>query len=568
MMADKNNDEVEAKIDEIAQGLKELLAQRDAENAESQKPAKKSTAKKSTAKSTTAKPKSTAKPAAKKAPAKSTAKPAAKKPAAKKTAAPKDEAVKEEPTVSEPVDDEIAKAIAEAEAYAAAESAKKEEPTPEPEKAPEPKAEEIKPEEPTPEPKAEEAKPAEEVKPEPQAEAAAAQEPQASKEPAPKKTGNFAAKTDAALKSEKAKLPIFITINSLFFISAILLMFASFAFGVKDVEMTHYNIFQYFANADIVKAHLYGQTGGWQDGAYAMLGILMFLAMLVPLALMIKNIIIFVRKKDASVYNADALIYFATMLFFISMVNMFGAWLSAGQVICLIISALILAFTLLTMLITKSVKQLPFFSIVNILLAFIALFLLTWKTYTTEKDAWAPAAAAHVATGGGFMFFMLFVSVAALVTLVVMQMKRFPGVIGHIIEIVVPLAAAVCALIAVISAGAAKPDQVSISGGFVFGMILTVLIAAADTLFTFLKPLQKFKVMVDDSNDGNGNTVYADEKPVEAAADTPANVEQQTAEATEENKTEAPDKIYCPECGEQNNGDSLFCIKCGSKLSK
>ena len=586
-MADKKDYGIEEQIDLIAQELKNLLLKRDAEKAAE---AEKKPTKKSTAKSSTAKPKTEAKSAAKKPAAKKTTakkpaeekteeapveevaeKPAAKKTPAKKTTAkkpaakkaPKEESVAEE-QAAEPENDEMAKVIAEAEAFAAAESAKAEEPAKEPE--PEP----VKEPEPEPEPEKEpEPEPVAEEKAEPEKEPEAAEEPQepneeaaAVKEPVKTKS-SFAAKTDAALKNKKAKLPIFITINALFLVSAILLMFASFAFGTKD-EMTHYNIFQYFANADIVKAHLAYQATGWQDGAYIMLGILMFLAMLVPLALMVKNIIIFVRKKDASVYNADALIYFATMLFFVSMVNMFGAWLSAGQVVSLIISAVILAFTLLTMLITKSVKQLPFFSLVNIVLAFIALFLFTWKVYTGENQAWSPAAAAHMATGGGFMFLMMLISVAALVALIVLQMKRFRGAIGHIIEIVVPLAAAVCALVAVIAAGSAAPDYVDISGGFVIGMVVTLIIAIADTLFTFLKPLQKYKVMVDDSDDGSGNNVFADQ------VEEPETGEQPTVEASDEKAEEKNEGgvVFCSKCGTKNTDDSLFCISCGEKLAK
>lgn len=592
-MADKNGNDVETKIDDVAKDLKELLTHKD-EGAKEETPsaekatAKKPAAKKSTSKSASANPKSAA------SKSKTTPKPAAKKTAAKKpqkaAEIKTDDDKTEELSVDEPTADidEIAKAIAEAEAYEAAvnaaagaeapetvpeqsASAEPQAPVSVSEEQPEERNREQEPVQSATEPEA--AETAEPV----QAEAAATEE----KPQKPAKSGSFAAKTDAALKSKKAKLPIFITINSLFLISSILLMFASYAFGVSGVSMTHYNIFQYFANSDIVKAYLVGSAGGWADGAYVMLGILMFLAMLVPLALMIKNIIILVRKKDASVYNADALIYFGTMLLFISMVNLFGAWLSAGQVICLIISAVILAFTLLTMLITKSVKQLPFFSLVNIVLAFVALFLLTWKVYVQGDFAWSPAAAAHATTGGGFMFFMLLVSVFALVALVVLQMKRFRGAIGHIIEIVVPLAAAVCALIAVICAGAAKPDGYSLSGGFVFGMVLTLVIAIADTLFTFLKPLKKFRVMVDDSNDGNGNNVFADGTAEQAEttasissepAQTPSNAESagdsesadvSTAEQTEKAESES---VFCSECGAKNAPGSKFCLECGKTL--
>ncbi len=573
MMAEKNSEDVNAKIDTIAQELKDLLAQKDEEQ---KKPAPKKTAAKPAAKKSTSSKSTTAKP--KTAKPKQEQKPTAKKQPTKKPpqkAADKQSAEQPPETVD---DDEIARAIAEAEAYAAseqaAEPAPEPAPEPEPQPAPEPSPQPEPAPEPEPAPQAEEQRKeaaeqvhADVVTQEAEKEAAATEQ----KPEKQKKSGSFAQKTDAALKSKKAKLPIFIVINSLFLISAILLMFASYAFSLDGGNtMTHYNIFQYYAHSDLVKEHLYLQAPGWEGGAYVMLGILMFLAMLVPLALMIKNIIIAVSKKKFDVYNADALIYFGTMLGFLALVNMFGAWLSAGQIICLIISALILAFTLLTMLITKSVKQLPFFSLVNIVIAFIALFLLTWKVYSADNRALAPAAAAHAATGGGFMFFMLLVAVAALVLLVILQMKRFRGVVGHIIEIVVPLAAAVCSLIAVICAGAATPDGLGISGGFVFGMVLTLLLAIADTLFTFLKPLKKFKVMVDDSNDGNGNNVFADapQEQVEGAEGAEGAEEPKAGEAeAHEDQANADEPIFCPECGAKNPKDSKFCIGCGKALN-
>ncbi len=616
-MAEKNSGEVEQKIDEIAKELKDLLAKQESENSSAaketpaaKKPAAKSkstAAKKPASKSTAAKKpaaKTTAakKPAAKSTTAKSTSKStAAKKPAAKKAndAPQEPEEVRNERVM----DDEVAKAIAEAQAFAAQEAAEKETApveehaeeqkaeapveehveeqkvtAPIEEHAEEPKAtapvdehaEEQKAEEPVEEQKAEE----------PEKEAAATEN-----EAKPAKRGGaaaIAAKTDRALK--KAKLPIFIVINSLFLVSAILLMFASYA----DDPNGTVNVFWYFANADKVKAFLMSQATGWYNGAYVMLGLLMFFAMLVPLALVVKNLIIFIRKKDASVYKADALIYFAAMLFFIGMVNFFGAWISAGQLISLLISAFIIAFTLLTLMLTKSVKQLPFFSICNIVLAFVAVLTLTSYVYSYGESSWYGAAASSEMAAGGLFFLLMLIAIAALVLLIIMQIKRIPGAIGHIVEIVVPLAAAGCALIALIVAGASKPDGLSMGGGYIFGVILTILIAIADTLFTFLKPLKKYKVMVDDSDDGNGNNVFSDgvvPKKTEKAEETP--VAEPKEEVSEEQKTEAPeeahaeerkpadepkeeaqkvDGIYCSKCGTQNEADSLFCYKCGNKL--
>ena len=623
MAEKKNGDDVEAKIDDIARGLKELLAVKDAESptaaekTEEKKPAaKKPAAKKPAAsKSTATKSSSGAakKPAASKT---STAaeKPAAKKPATEEPAAakaePKAEEVAEGVTVNQTTDGNstqpIIQVIVQAPAPAPAEAPKTEEPVPVEEvKAEEPvpaPVEEVKAEEPAPAPieevKAEEPAPAESPKAEePKAEAAATTTTTVTTTVTTTKKKSTMQKINDFINN-KGKLPIFIVVNALFLISAILLMFNSFHFELNG-KTYNYNIFQYMGNSALVKSSLLSQAGNWTNGAYTMLGILMFIAMLVPLALLVKNVVLLAIKKKKDVYNFDAIVYFAAMMFLIAMANIFGAFLSFGQVFSLIISAIIFVFTVFALLLSGSAKRVPIFSIANVVLAFIAILLLTSKVYGAVVDgeaySWYAAAAAGEFKAGGFMFLMLFIAICALVLLVILQIKRFPGAVGHIVEIVAPLAAAVCAIIALVVAGANKSAAaeaagctLKMGGGFVFGAILAAIIAVADTLLTFLAPLKKYKVTVNDEANTSvtttttttttvSSTVGAPESTADNAA-TEEKAEAPAAEATapapaEEKKTEAPASeqhaksgTLCPRCGTPNPENSKFCSKCGSKL--
>ncbi len=593
MSEKKTGGNVDDKIDELAKELKELFALKDSdasaadgEAAPSAAPAKKKTdsASKPKAKSASsggaAKKTTAAKPAASKSAAKPAASKSAAKPAAAKSSASKSTAAKPAASKAAPKKKSPAKPKAETVAEPKAEPVTE----PKAETVAEPKAE------PVTEPKAEAAaEPKAEPAPEPKAEAAAVKD----EKPA-KRGAAFADKTDDFIKN-KGKLPIFITVNALFLISAVLLMFNSFFFN-SGVETYNYNMFQYLAKSADIKAFITARTyAAWANGAYTMIGILMVLAVLLPLALIVKNMIILLRKKDRSVYAYDAVIYFAAMLFYIAMLNLFGSDISAGQMISFILSVVILAFTVLMLYVSKK-GSLPLYSIVNIVLATIALFLFTWKVYggadANNNDlSWCAAAAASEIKAGEFMFLMMLISTALLILLVVMQMKRLPGVVGKIIEIIVPLAAAVCALIALIVAGSGKPVDAfdrKISGGMIVGVILIMITAAADTLFTFLRPLKKYKVTVG-SEDGGEKTAEvkpAETRTVEAATEPAAeNKPEKTAEhvaeqkpeksdpvaerkpeKAEEPKPDKPDVIYCAKCGTQNSGDSMFCYNCGNKL--
>lgn len=615
MAEKKNGDDVEAKIDDIARGLKELLANKEEESpSAADKPAaKKPAAKKPAAKkpaasksaASTAKKPAAKKPAAKPAASKSTAS-TAKKPAAKKT---EPEAVAEGVTVNQTSDASTQQPIIQVIVQAPAAA-----PAVEPQKAEEQPAPA-----PAEEPQAEAPAPVEEQKAEEQPEPAPVEEPKAEEQPAPAPaeepkaeaaatttttvtTTVTTTKKQSALQkvhefiNNKGKLPLFIIINALFLLSAILLMFNSFYFELDGVRY-NYNIFQYMGNSDVVKASLLSQSGQWVNGGYTMLGILMFIAMLVPLALLIKNIVLLAIKKRKDVYGFDAIVYFAAMMFFIAMVNIFGAYLSFGQVFSLIISAIIFVFTVFTLLLSGSAKRVPIFSIANVVLAFIAILLLSSKVYGgsdgTNDYSWYAAAAAGSFKAGGFMFLMLFIAVCALVLLVILQIKRFPGAVGHIVEIVVPLAAAVCAIIALIVAGANKAAAaefndctLKMGGGFVFGAILTAIIAVADTLLTFLAPLKKYKVTVNDETTSSvtttttttttvSSTVSADAAP---AADTAATADTSDAPAPAEAPAPAAEQkattpaapaqggALCPRCGTPNPEHSKFCSKCGGKL--
>lgn len=319
------------------------------------------------------------------------------------------------------------------------------------------------------------------------------------------KKNSFIDKTNAFIK-EKGSFPLFIVVNALLFIGAIVLMLNSFYFKHDGKYMT-YNIFQYLKNGDTVKSFLANQAGEWANGAYTLLGILSIVAILVPIALVIKNVLLFVLKGNKNIYNYDAIIVFSLSTLYIVMLNMFGAYISFGQVLSFAISALVFVFTVFSLAISKSSRKLPIYSIANIVLCVVAGLMLSSRmftfTYNGVNYALYAANASAKFSGGAFAFLCLFVAACLLVFQAILQMKKIPGVVGKIVDIVVPLAAFVFTLISFIMIIANKSNvqtivgcDISVGVGYIIGVALTAVIAIADTLITFVKPIKKYKVTV------------------------------------------------------------------------
>lgn len=312
-----------------------------------------------------------------------------------------------------------------------------------------------------------------------------------------KKGGKARAFADKAnnFVNNKGKLPIFIIANVLLVLSTVLLIVAAFNITTVDLKTVSYNLFTYFGKSAEVKAQLALMAGSWGKGGYIMIGILMILAMLVPLALAVKNVVLCIVKKDRNVYMLDAMISFAFMLAYIGIVNLYGANVTAGHITAFVIATLLVAFTAFAALVADSGKALPVYSMVNIPLIIVAVFLLSaTPTLTGAGGPYYGARAAGVCGNGGFSFVMLLVSVFALVLLSVMQLKKLPTVL----EIIVPIVSAGCALLAALLFGAGRVSGTSVGGGLIFGVIFDILLAIANVVFTLHPKLKRHKVQIND----------------------------------------------------------------------
>ena len=520
------------------------------------------------------------KPATKKSVAKKTGnadKPTAeKKPAAKKPTAKKAPAKKAEPVIAAPVDE--SEPVAE-----------------------EPKAEPIA-EEPT-EPIAEEPKeeavkalcrncgaavPAnaafcnkcgtkmgEEPKEEPRSAPVAANAPAYEAAATTVRKRGVAAKTDEFIKN-KGKLPIFIIINALFLVATIVLLFAAY----YDKNGT-YNVFQYFssANSASIKAFLVEQSAGWGGGAYTMLGILMIVAAVIPLVLIIKNITILIVKKDRRVYRLDAIITFAAMLFYISMVNLFGAYIAAGPIVSLIITGLVFVFIIIAQLVERTDKPLPIYSFVMIGLITVTLLTFTYEVYTSAdgNKAWCASAASSDIAGPALFVSMLIV-VIELIVMLVLQMKSIRGIVGKIIDTLLALNLMGFAILSLVCAGGgiiimeSNPDNISLYGSFIFGGVMAMLLAFSWILFTWIRPLNRVKHTLDTSAENNSArrrraVVTEDPAPVIETATVPAVEGAETAAQPQAEKpTEEPQYEFCRKCGTKSIVGSRFCKGCGAKI--
>lgn len=371
----------------------------------------------------------------------------------------------------------------------------------------------------------------------------------------------------------KGKLPIFIVTNALFFVSAILLMFNAFSITGQGDTQHLYNIFTFLSKSSEVKTHLAAMAGDWANGAYVLLGIFMWIATILPLPFLIKNIIIAVRKKSFEVYKFDAVVFYSFMLFYLALVNLCGANVTFGLIAAFVVSAIDLVFVFLMQFITKSVKELPFFSFANIFLATLTILVLCGPTAKFNGISLYAALASDITGGGGIFVFLLF-AIVALIALIIMQIWRLP----KIVQIIIPLAAPVLAIIALITLGASVPKitgsfaGTKVSGQIIFGVILTIITAVANTLFTFLKPLNKFKKSIhEDEGAVAPAPVAAAETTTETAPATEEKAEAPAEEKAEEKPAEQPaednePKVFCAACGEANSPTAAYCKKCGHRM--
>lgn len=392
-----------------------------------------------------------------------------------------------------------------------------------------------------------------------------------------KKSGSVLDKMSDFINN-KGKLPLWIVANALLLLSSIFLLFGAFSisYRLNNVNGTiSGNLFTYYGNATAIKAYWQGTAGAWANGGYSMMGILMFFAFIGPLALIVKNVLLFVLKKNKEVHMLDAIITFAFLVAYLGVVGLYGANPTWAHWLSLIMSIILLAYTTFVILLENRGGMFPFFSLANLVLILICTYLLT-NTLVYNARGFYVAQVAALHGGAGFAFIMLLVALAALILLIVMQVKKLPGKIAWLFEFLVPAVAGVCALIALITFAGIKPDALGMGTGFVFGVVLTLLLAIADVVFALVPQLHKFNVKVaDKAPQKQAVAATAAEQPVQPAQTTieqPAQPVQPEQPATEQ-PAPAPtapttngDNNKCPACGMENGKDDMFCMKCGRKL--
>ncbi len=403
----------------------------------------------------------------------------------------------------------------------------------------------------------------------------ATEQPAPAKEPAAKgnKVDAFAQKSSSIIN--KIKLPLFIVANVLLLLSSVFIIIGAFGFPYVNeagqADKFTCSLFQYFGNSSLIISWMHGTAGTWAKGGYVMVGILMWCAFLLPLALIVKNITLFILKKNIEVHMLDAIITVAFLIAYLGIINMYGANMTWGHILALILGLVLLCYTVFVLLIENRNGPFPFFSLANMVLILLCMFLLTSNKVYNEKG-WYAAAAASQSGGGGFAFIMLLVALAALVLLFIMQVRKLPAKIEYLLQFIVPAVAGGCALVALISYAGGKPDGLGMGGGFVFGAILTLLFAAADIVFAVVPQLHKFNVKVTDRMPKAQQTAEqaATTVPAEPTEQTETQTEQAEPPAREQPVKEQPDTskqtVKCKSCGTENAVGEVFCKRCGRKL--
>lgn len=356
--------------------------------------------------------------------------------------------------------------------------------------------------------------------------------------------GSFKQKAKAAV--DKARLPIFVIANALLALSAILLIIAAFdiTYYVGDKSVTEwYSVIGYFKNAAEIKARLGGVAFGWANGGYTAIGILMVLSFLVPLALIVKNIILSIKNKDKRVGALDGAVSAAFITAYLGIVNLYGANMTAGHIAALIVALVLVGFALFCAALRGEGIFAVAFAAVNIALVTLAMFLLT-ASPVYDQAGWYAAAAASTESGASAAFVMLLATVAAFALTIVMRFIRLP----KITDAIVPAAAGALSVVALILVASVMPDGFGLNAGFVCGVVVTVLTAVVNVLFALLPPLKKLKTGA----------------KIEPAAEEAS--AERTVQNSAEEQTNATTSVKCPACGTENENGSLFCIKCGKRL--
>ncbi len=299
----------------------------------------------------------------------------------------------------------------------------------------------------------------------------------------------------------KGKLTVFAVANLLLGLSALFLLFGAFDISyisalTGDRVTAGYTVFGYFKNAAEIKLILRGVAGGWANGGYTVIGILMIFAFTVPAALAVKNLVLFFVKKSAEVRMTDAAVNIAFLTAYLGIVNMYGANMTWAHILSLAVSAILPAYSAAMMFIRNGYSGFPVFSCVALLLIPLCMFLLTaCRIYSA--DGYYAAFSADVSGGGKFAFVMLFVTLGGLAALAVMQFKEFPD----LIETVLPAVVCACAVAALTAYACGRPKYLDMSGGFVFGAVATAIVAAAYIIFSAVPALRKFNVKISDGSD-------------------------------------------------------------------
>ena len=384
---------------------------------------------------------------------------------------------------------------------------------------------------------------------------AAAEQPRAQK-------AGFKQKAKSAV--DNGNIITFIVANALLGLSAVLLLISAFdvTYYIGETSVTEwYSIFGYFKHASEIQARLDSVAFGWAKGVYATIGILMALSVLAPLALIVKNVILLIKNKDKRVGAIDAAVSLAFIVAYLGVVNLFGANVTAGHISALIVATILAAFAIFASVLRGASIGATAFAASNIALTVLCMFLLT-ASPVYNQAGWYAAATASVDGGASVAFILLLAAVAAFAAIIVIRVQKLPA----ILNIVVPSAAGVAALIALILFGMRMPDGFALDAGFAIGAILTFALAAVDVLFAVIPPLKKLIGGVTDKKSEQPQSATVENVPATAAVENdaqPANVENAAQPQTEQNEKRA---IFCPSCGAENESDSAFCLKCGKRL--
>lgn len=274
--------------------------------------------------------------------------------------------------------------------------------------------------------------------------------------------------------ADRYNIALVIAVNVMLVLAGV--MICAMAFDVSGAG--GYSVFSYFSSGYKVRARLGAAAGGWADGAYVLTGITMLIAVLVPLALAVKNLVVYLVKREARINALDGAAAFAVTALFVGTVNICGANMTAGHTVAYVVTLAVFALYLVVSAARRGDMRSAILPTATLAAVTVALFTLTASPVWTGGGSIYAAGAASRSGIAAIAFVMLAAAVVLLAAISAMQAIKVSPALGFAVN--TALAVAVTAALVLFAVSA--PRSFGSGGAYVFGSVFCAILCVGYAL--------------------------------------------------------------------------------------